>query len=310
MSEERTIQPELNRLVTIVIPTLNEEEAIEKVLEELFSLGLRNVMIIDGYSSDRTVEVAQRYPVTVILQHGKGKGGAISTAVEHVNTPYMLVMDGDFTYDPSCVGRFMQHIHTYDEIIGARPLDNKLYMTRLHKFGNEIITKTFNMLMGTNLSDVCSGMYMLRTERTKDIHLSTTSFDVEAEIAAQIASSGKITQVPINYRQRMGKQKLSTWRHGFKILNSVVKLAKSYNPGVFYSIIGTIALLFSITTFANAFIEWSNTHTFPLAWFLMGISILLVVLQLGGISVQARSLRQMEQKIIERSEKNSNLMNR
>ena len=303
MTEERIIQSELNTLVTIVIPTLNEEKAIEKVLEELFALGLHNLMIIDGYSSDRTVEVARRYHVTVILQHGKGKAGALRTAIENVRTPYMLVMDGDYTYDPSCVGRFIQHIHSYDEIIGARPLDNREYMTHLHKIGNEIITKTFNILMGTSLSDVCSGMYMLRTERAKDIHLSTTGFEVEAEIAAQIASSGKITEVPINYRRRIGKQKLSTWKHGFKILNSVLKLARSYNPGVFYSIIGSIALLFSITTFANAFIEWSNTHTLPLSWFLMGISILLVVLQLGGISVQARSLRQIEQKIMQRWEK-------
>ena len=76
MTEERIIQSELNTLVTTVIPTLKEEKAIEKVLDELFALGLHNLMIIDGYSSDRTVEMASRYPVGIVLHHGKGKAGA------------------------------------------------------------------------------------------------------------------------------------------------------------------------------------------------------------------------------------------
>ena len=215
---------ELNTLVTIVIPTLNEQEAIGKVLDELFSIGLKNILVVDGYSSDGTLDTAKKYPISVILQHGKGKAGALKTAFKNVKTPYMIVMDGDFTYDPSCIHRFLEHMQSYDQIIGVRNLDDKKNISVLHELGNKIITKTFNALMGTSLSDVCCGMYALRTEIAKDMNLSSTSFDVEAEIAAQIASSGRITDVPINYRQRIGKQKLSTWKHGFKILNTILKL--------------------------------------------------------------------------------------
>src|SRR5579884_1742091 len=109
-----------------------------------------------------------------------------------------------------------------------------------------------------NLSDICSGMYMLRTEVAKDVHLSTSGFDVEVEIAAQIASSGRITEVPINYRRRIGKQKLSTWKHGFKILSSIVTLARTYNPGVFYSIVGSVNFsLIGTTIITDAIIEWT-----------------------------------------------------
>ena len=215
---------ELNTLVTIVIPTLNEQEAIGKVLDELFSIGLENLLIVDGYSSDGTLDTAKKYPVSVILQHGKGKAGALKTAFKNVKTPYMIVMDGDFTYDPSCIPLFLEHMQSYDQIIGVRILDDKKNISVIHKLGNKIITKTFNALMGTSLSDVCSGMYTLRTEIAKDLDLSSTGFDVEAEIAAQIASSGRITEVPINYRQRIGQQKLSTWKHGFKILSTILKL--------------------------------------------------------------------------------------
>ncbi len=215
---------ELNTFVTIVIPTLNEQEAIGKVLDELFSMGLKNLLVVDGYSSDGTLDTAKKYPISVILQQGKGKAGALKTAFKNVKTPYMIVIDGDFTYDPSCIPRFLEHMQTYDQIIGVRNLDDKKNISVIHKLGNKVITKTFNALMGTNLSDVCSGMYTLKTEIAKDLDLSSTGFDVEVEISAQIASSGTITEVPINYRQRIGQQKLSTWKHGFKILSTILKL--------------------------------------------------------------------------------------
>ena len=222
--QKAAIPSELNTLVTIVIPTLNEQEAIGKVLDELFSKGLKNILVVDGYSSDGTLDTAKKYPIPVILQQGKGKAGALKTAFKNVKTPYMIVMDGDFTYDPSCIPRFLEHMQTYDQIIGIRNLYDQKNISVIHKLGNKVITKTFNALMGTNLSDVCSGMYALKTEIAKDLDLSSTGFDVEVEISAQIASSGTITEVPINYRQRIGQQKLSTWKHGFKILSTILKL--------------------------------------------------------------------------------------
>ncbi len=76
-----------DKSITVVIPTLNEEEAIGKVLDELQSLGFNNIMIVDGYSTDRTVEIAKQFGVQTIRQHGKGKTGALKTAIEHVETP-------------------------------------------------------------------------------------------------------------------------------------------------------------------------------------------------------------------------------
>jgi glycosyltransferase involved in cell wall biosynthesis len=291
---------ELNALVTIVIPTLNEQEAISKVLDELFSIGLKNILVVDGYSSDGTLNAAKKYPISVIFQHGKGKTGALKTAFENVKTPYMIVMDGDFTYDSSCIPRFLEHMQSYDQIIGVRNLDDKKNMSVIHKLGNKIITKTFNALMGTSLSDVCSGMYVLRTEIAKDMDLSSTGFDVEAEIAARVASSGRITEVPINYRQRIGKQKLSTWKHGFKILLTILKLGMTYRSSVFYSIIVSITSLLGIGILANTAIEWYLTKTLEVPWLLVGISILLIAINFTGVALEAQTLRRMESKIIRR----------
>jgi glycosyltransferase involved in cell wall biosynthesis len=214
----------LNNLLTIVIPTFNEREAIGKVLDELFSIGLTNILVVDGHSSDGTLDVIKKYPVSIIFQRDRGKADALKTAFENVKTSYMMIMDGDFTYDPSCVYRFLEYIGLYDEIIGVRHPDKK-NMRLLHKIGNKILTQTFNVVHGTNLSDICSGMYVLRAEIVKNIDVSSAGFEVEVEIAAHVASSGKIAEVPINYRQRIGKQKLCTWECGFKILNAILKSA-------------------------------------------------------------------------------------
>ncbi|MFQ5940558.1 MAG: glycosyltransferase family 2 protein [Nitrososphaerales archaeon] len=293
LREKSKRESELERLVTIVIPTLNEEEAIAQVLQELCSCGLRKLLVVDGYSSDRTADIAKQHGARVVYQHGKGKTGAMKTAIEEVNTPYMLVMDGDFTYDASSIGRLLQHMESYDEVIGAR-VANADTMNGLHNFGNKIITKIFNIFMNTNLSDVCSGMYLLKTDSAREIHLGSAGFDVEAEIAAQIASSGTITEVPVNYRRRIGKQKLSTWRDGPKILRSVLGLAKSYNPGVFYSILGSSIIIPAGLMLIWSIMDWVLTGTISSPWFFLGISMLLVSIQAMGVGLIALILRRTE----------------
>jgi len=297
MLEEKSLvgmPSELDKVLTVVIPTVNEESGIAKVIEELHSLNVKNIVVIDGYSNDKTTEIAAQLGAKVIYQQGKGKTGALKTAVEFVETPYMLVMDGDFTYDASCISRFLQHMASNDEIIGTRVPTDKRSMTGLHKLGNSIITKVFNLLMNTNLSDVCSGMYILRTDTSRDVHLSTTGFDVEAEIAAQIALSGRITEVPINYRPRLGKQKLSTWKHGFKIIRSIVNLARTYNPGVFYSMLGSLIIIPASLMLGASVVEWALTGRISTPWFFIGVSMVLVAIQAMGVGVMSLMLRRSE----------------
>ena len=295
MLEEKSSgqQLELEKLITIVIPTLNEEEGIGRVLEELHSLNLKNILVVDGYSSDGTARVAEKYGASVIYQQGRGKTGAIKTAIENVTTPFMILMDGDYTYDASCIQRFLQNADSYDEVIGAR-VGNADSMSRLHKLGNKIITKCFNFLMKTKLSDVCSGMYMLRVELAREIDLDTAGFDVEAEIAAQIATIGKITEVPVNYRPRIGRQKLSTWRHGFSILKSIFMFSKLYNPGLFFSMLSGLLSIPAAFMLFGSFLEWVYLGRISSPWFFAGIFILLITAQVMGIGFVCQVLRKSE----------------
>lgn len=230
--------------IEIVIPTLNEEKAIGLVLDEIKRVGidLRQVLIVDGNSSDRTRDIALEKGARVIIQEGRGKADAIKTAIKHVTKPYMLVMDGDYTYPATEIPKFVEKVREhYDEVIGAR-LYGRKNIPLLNRIGNWIITKIFNLFFGTKLRDVLSGMYLVKVDLIREIPIESKGFSIEVDIAAKIASiTGKITEVPINYRERIGEKKLKMI-HGILIVKDIVKLAWRYNPAFLILILG--ALLF------------------------------------------------------------------
>ena len=241
--------------ITVVIPTLNEELAIGFVINELVDEGYYNILIVDGYSSDSTVEVAQSYGVPIISQHGKGKTGAIQTAIEHVKTSYLVVIDGDSTYDSKDIKKFLPHIRNYNQIIGTRTSGRK-NISLLNRFGNWMINKLFNLFFGTKLTDVCSGLYCLKTEFAKGLVLESQGFDVEVEVAVQAADSGSLTEIPINYGKRLGQQKLRPLRDGFNIIMTILKLARIYNSVIFYSFLAAWMSIPSACILAWVALEW------------------------------------------------------
>ena len=293
-------------LVTIVLPALNEEQAIGPVISELKDEGYDNILVIDGYSTDNTPNVLRSLGVRTIQQHGKGKTGAIRTAIDHVVTPYFIVMDADYTYSARDIERFLVHAHNYSEILGARKASkNSFAMT--HMVGNRIITSVFNFLIGTRLSDVLTGMYMLRTEDARNLHFHTGGFNVEVEITSQLAQEGGVTEVPIRYRERIGKQKLSTWRDGLLITSSIFRLARDYNPAFLFSVLAGLLGIPGIGILGWVFFERYAMGVMHIGWAIAGA----VLLLFAAISVSAGTLsllmKRMETRLSRRIRERENL---
>ena len=284
--------------VTVVLPTLNEEEAVGLVIDELRSEGYGNILVVDGYSTDKTVEIAKEKGVNVISQHGKGKAGAVKSAVDHIGTTYMLVMDADHTYDPKDIERMLNHISDHDEVIGSRR--DRHHIPKLHRIGNWIISTTLSLLTGHGISDPCSGMYMLRTESVRNLELTSGSFDIEVEIAAQLVSLGNVTEVPITYRRRVGNRKLESWRGGLRILSTVFKVAWLYNP-IF--LVSAMTALFLVP--GSAILLWQfylrlifGARMWSLGWSWLGLVLLIVGAQGLSASTIVLLLKRMERRII------------
>ena len=282
--------------VTVVLPVLNEEKGVVAVIDDVLQNGYRNILVVDGYSTDNTVQAAQEKGVTVVPQHGRGKSGAIKTAVEQVSTPYLLVMDGDFTYDAADIERFLSHATRYDEIVGSRSMKN---VSRLHRVGNAAISAVFNALFGTTFSDVCSGMYLLKSKPVRHLTLRTTGFSIEVELLAQMSVQGTVTEVPINYRKRIGEAKLGTWMAGGDIMKTIFELARLYNPVFLFSVTTASAAIPGLGIMLWVFWLWitGHEHVFHSAWALTGGMLLLLASQAFIIGTVALLLKRTELRI-------------
>ncbi|MDT7862805.1 MAG: glycosyltransferase family 2 protein [Vulcanisaeta sp.] len=283
--------------VTVVIPTLNEAEAIGRVIEEVLSVGVPrdHILIVDGGSNDGTVEIASKYGVRVIRQRSKGKADAIKTALDYVDTEYMLVMDGDYTYPAKHIPELLRHarLRNSDEVIGVRSMVNDS-QGLLYRFGNLLLTKVFNIIFGANLHDVLSGMYLIRVESLRDAVMEMGGFGVETEIAAHMVSTGKlVTEVPIEYRRRLGRKKLGV-RHGFSIFGDMIRLAARYNPMFLLFLMGALLIIPGLVM--GAYVGYWYIF-YGIKYYLKGliaIMLFLIGLQFLGMAVLSLYLKRME----------------
>jgi dolichol-phosphate hexosyltransferase len=268
--------------VTVIVPVLNEAGAITDVLNELKENGLRNIVVVDGHSTDGTAKLAAEWGAKVITQEGSGKVRAVRSGVNHVATDLILVVDGDRTYDVSAIDEMMQLIQDSDEVICARTKGRE-NIPRVNRLGNKVIGWVFNALFSTHLTDVLSGMYLVRTKALKAMWVESEGFSLEVEVASSIAStSRRLREVQGDYRPRVGKAKLQR-RHGLSIFWDAVKLTWRYNPAVF--VFGVFSALLIPALFIYAWVGYrylimGQKH---FVWAIIGTVV-------GGVSVISFSL--------------------
>jgi dolichol-phosphate hexosyltransferase len=282
--------------VTVVIPVLNEREAIAKVLDDLKGKGFDNVLVVDGYSEDGTAEIARSKGAVVLQQRGPGKAGALVTAFDAVSTPYLVVMDGDYTYSAADVMRLLPHAAEFDEVIGART-KGRQNIPGVNRFGNWVISKAFKLLFGEPITDVLSGMYLLRTETAREVQITSTSFDVEVEIAGSIASSGRITQVPIGYGERLGTQKLRP-RDGGRIIGTLFWMAYYCNPLLLFGALVSLCAVPAAGILAWALYEKLALGIWHSGYALLGVMLLLIATQGAVVSLASLLTKRSENRIM------------
>jgi dolichol-phosphate mannosyltransferase len=294
---DRLLAGIIKNKVTVVIPTLNEAEAIGKTIEEVSGEGYANILVVDGYSTDKTDQIVHANGVKMVYQHGTGKAGAVKTALERVETPYVVFMDGDNTYDAKDIWRLLNHSEQYSHVIGVR---ERQHIPRIHRFGNWVISQVFSLLFSVRVSDVCSGMYLLETNKAREYRLQESGFIAEIELAAHSASNGTMAEVPISYRRRIGSRKLNTWKHGIVILSAAFTLARRHNPILLYSGLATLSLVPAALALGWVGLEAVTGHGWHSGWAMLGLLFLLVAAQAFTLASVAILTRHMEERITRR----------
>ncbi|MGD0329235.1 MAG: glycosyltransferase family 2 protein [Nitrososphaeria archaeon] len=291
--------------ITVIIPTLNEALAIGKVIDELKQKGFTKMLVVDGHSTDGTPEITRLKGVEVVAQDGKGKADAIKSVLQLVDTKYLLVMDGDNTYDPNDVENMIKIAEDNDEVIVAR-IGGKKNIPLLNRLGNGFITGFFNLLFGTELKDVLSGMYLLKTDVGKDLWFEFRGFSLEVEMAAHVATtSRKITNVNGNYRSRLGKAKLGKTQ-GLTILRDIISLALRYNPTFVILAAGSFFILPAVIILSYVVISLLFLGVNHFVWAIMGVTVGGVGIISLLLSIMALYIKRMEYRMIERLNKFTN----
>lgn len=215
---------------TIFLPTLNEAGAIGRVIDGFKEHGYTNILVIDGNSSDGTVDEAREHGATVQQQTGTGKGNAVQDAFEAVSTPYMLMADGDGTYAPDDADAMLRPLVSGDanHTLGNRFADiDAESMDISHQFGNRSANLLFATLYGHYRHDILSGYHGFTAESMDAFQLSEGGFGIETEIAIQTVENPAIrTQVvPITYHPRAGEteSKLSLTSDVPDILETMIR---------------------------------------------------------------------------------------
>jgi dolichol-phosphate hexosyltransferase len=219
--------------VTILIPCYNEEEGIAKVIENiphhlLDRHGFESkVIVIDNNSSDRTSEIAASKGAYVVFEGAQGKGNAMRRAFACVDsdTSYVVMLDGDNTYDAGEMLRLIEPLTNdfCDVVIGSR-LGGKITKDAL-KMQNRLANKMYTFLVrhfyGTNVTDVLSGYFAWRKDVIVGMrdHLKSDGFSIEMEMISKLVKlKYSIYSVPITYNARAGETKIAPIKDGLKIL--------------------------------------------------------------------------------------------
>jgi len=213
------------KLVSIVIPVLNEEEGLQNVLDEIPKKDLEKmgykceIIVVDGGSTDRTREVAKRNGAKVIVETRKGYGRAYKTGFLYANGDIIVTLDGDYSYPAFLIPKLVKILETYRlDFISTNRLKKTAHKSfpTLHIIGNKILTYLTNLLFRVDINDSQSGMWVFRKSILEKMDLQADGMAFSEEIKVMAFGLFKAAEVPVPYRKRIGKQKLNTLMDGFK----------------------------------------------------------------------------------------------
>jgi hypothetical protein len=215
--------------VSVIIPTLNEAKNLPHVFAKL-SRSLHEVIVVDGFSTDDTIDVVRRLrpDARIVLQQHRGKGDALRCGFAAATGEIIVMMDADGSADPAEIPAFVKAlVEGADFAKGSRFRDGggSSDITQLRRVGNRALNGLVNLLFRTSYSDLCYGYNAFWRHCLEAMNVDCTGFEVETLINIRVARAGlDIREVPSFERDRMyGQSNLNTFRDGGRVLRTIVR---------------------------------------------------------------------------------------
>jgi hypothetical protein len=239
--------------LSIVIPAYNEEDGIAQIIErilpirpDLQAVGVEDMelIVVDDGSRDRTAEIAGTYPDVRLFRHtvNQGYGAALKTGFGHAQGNLLGFLDADGTYPPE---HFPDLCHValdeeVDLVIGSRMSGADSEMPLVRRVGNVIFANLVSLLGNHRVRDSSSGMRIIRREALARLYPLPDGLNFTPVMSTRaLHEEVRWCEVPIPYKERVGRSKLSVVRDGTRFFQTIVWTALCYNP---VRILGSLGL--------------------------------------------------------------------
>jgi len=255
--------------IAVLVPCYNEEAAIEQVVRDFHeALPEAVVYVYDNNSSDRTVEVATAAGAVVRTEPLQGKGNVVRRMFADIEADVYVMVDGDDTYEAAAARRLIDAMveHGADMVNAIRVTQiDKAYRPG-HVLGNRMLTGVVAWIFGDRVDDMLSGYRVFSRRFVKSFPVLSSGFEIETELtvhALELAMPMSQAQTAYKDRPEGSVSKLNTFRDGFRILGTIIRLLQRERPLRFYGALCVVLASVSVGLAVPLFLTFLETGLVP-----------------------------------------------
>jgi dolichol-phosphate hexosyltransferase len=229
-------------LVSVLIPTLNEQSGIEKTITSIPVSEIRNkfgyeveVIVVDGESTDSTVETAEKMGAVVIMEKRRGYGRALKSGFAAAKGQIIVTIDADNTYPSGSIPEYIQELEGggYDFITINRFSNmEKGVMSLTRRLGNKILTLLTKLMYSLDIKDSQSGMWVMKKDFISSIKLFSDGMSLSEEIKIIAFKFFKSKEINGKYYSRSGDAKLRVFYDGWENLKFLFRFRRLIKSAV------------------------------------------------------------------------------
>ena len=293
--------------IAVLVPCYNEEAAVAAVVKGFKqALPTASVYVYDNNSKDRTIAVARAAGAEVRSERRQGKGHVVRRMFADIDADVYVLVDGDATYDAPSAPRMIERLldEHLDMVVGLRVDQEQAAYRMGHRTGNWMLTRFLAEVFGQAFTDILSGYRVFSRRFVKSFPVLSDGFEIETELtvhALELALPVAEIATPYYARPEGSVSKLSTWRDGFRILNTILKLYRFEKPLRFFTAIGIFLALISIGFAVPIFVTFLETGLvprLPTAVLSMGLMIVALLSLSSGLVLDTVTRGRREMKLL------------
>lgn len=255
--------------IAVILPCYNEEAAIAQTVAGFrAALPDATIYVYDNNSRDGTVASARAAGAVVRSERMQGKGHVVRRMFADVDADIYVMADGDATYDAASVPAMVQRLidEQLDMVVGARVMQDEGAYRRGHRFGNRLLSGMLARLFGRSFTDILSGYRVFSRRFVNSFPVLSAGFEIETEIsvhALELKMPVAEVETPYFARPEGSASKLNTYRDGWRILNTILKLYRIERPMLFFGAIGGVLALAGLLLSVDLGITYLQTGLVP-----------------------------------------------